>query len=48
MDEKRKSIESQEGDPKAQRKTQAELYSDEVKVRLVFPPDLNAGFISNP
>jgi hypothetical protein len=32
MDEKRKSIDTQEGDPKAQRKIQAELYSEEVKV----------------
>jgi hypothetical protein len=32
MEEKRKTIEGQEGDPAAQRKTQAALFSDEVKV----------------
>lgn len=35
MEEKRKSIEQLHDDPAAQRKTQAALYSEEVKVRLL-------------
>jgi hypothetical protein len=35
MDEKRQSIQDQANDPSAQRQTQAALYADEVKVRVI-------------
>jgi hypothetical protein len=35
MDEKRQSIQDQASDPSAQRQTQAALYADEVKVRVI-------------
>lgn len=35
MEEKRKSLTSEEGDARAQRKTQAAMFADEVKVRKV-------------